>query len=67
MDCDGSCMHACSVMSDFLWPQGLWPPGSSVHGVLQAGILEWVLPFPSPEDLPDSGIEPGSLALQQLL
>ena len=25
-------------------------------------ILEW-LPFPSPGDLPDSGIEPGSLAL----
>ena len=23
-----------------------------------------VLPFPSPGDLPDSGIEPGSLALQ---
>ena len=42
MDCDGSCMHACSVMSDFLWPQGLWPPGSSVHEILQARILEWV-------------------------
>ena len=32
-------------------------PGSSVHGILQARILEWV-EFPSPEDLPDQGIEP---------
>ena len=24
------------------WPHGLNPPGSSVHGVLQARILEWV-------------------------
>ena len=30
-------------------------PGSSVHGILQARILE--LPFPSSEDLPDPGIE----------
>jgi len=39
------------------------PPGFSVHGILQARILEW-LPFPFPGDLPDSGIEPESLALQ---
>jgi len=26
-------------------------PGSSVHRILQARILEW-LPFPSPGDLP---------------
>ena len=39
------------------------PPGSSVHGVLQARILQWV-PFPSPGDLLDPGIEPGSLTLQ---
>ena len=38
------------------------PPGSPVHGILQAGILEWV-PFPSPGDLPDPGIEPVSPAL----
>ena len=37
-------------------------PGSSVHGILQAGILVG-LPFPSPGDLPDPGIEPGSSAL----
>ena len=39
------------------------PPGSSVHEIFQARILEW-LPFPSPGDLPNPGIEPGSLALQ---
>ena len=38
------------------------PQGSSVHGIFQARILEW-LPFPSPGDLPDPGIEPGSPAL----
>ena len=25
-----------------LWPRGLYPPGSSIHGILQARILEWV-------------------------
>ena len=38
------------------------PPGSSVHGISQARILEWVA-FPSPEDLPDPEIEPTSPAL----
>ena len=37
------------------------PPGSSVHGIVQARILEW-LPWPSLGDLPDSGIE--SVALK---
>ena len=36
-------------------------PGSSIHGISQARILEW-LPFPPPKDLPDPGIEPASLA-----
>ena len=40
------------------------PPGSSVHGILQARILEWGWPFPSPGDLPYPGIEPGFPALQ---
>ena len=38
-------------------------PGSSVNGILQTRIFEWVA-FPSPGDLPDPGIEPGSPALQ---
>ena len=39
------------------------PPGSSVHGVLQARILEWVA-MPSSGDLPGPGIESRSPALQ---
>ena len=35
----------------------------TVHGILQARILEWVA-FPSPGDLPNPGIKPGSPALQ---
>ena len=38
-------------------------PGSSVHGILQARILEWVAVL-SPGDLPDPGIEPRSPTLQ---
>ena len=42
-------------------------PGSPVHGILQARTLEngntW-LPFSSPRDLPDPGVEPRSPALQ---
>ena len=30
-----------SVMSDSLDPMDRSPPGSSVHGILQARILEW--------------------------
>ena len=36
------CACTCSVMSDSLQPLGRWPPGSSVHIILQARILEWV-------------------------
>ena len=39
------------------------PPGSSVHGILQARILEW-LPFSSLGDLPHPGMELRSPALQ---
>ena len=36
-----------SVVSDSLWPMGCNPPGFSVHGILQARILEWIaIPFP---------------------
>ena len=39
------------------------PPGSSVHEILQARILEWIaIPFLG--DLPNPGIEPRSPALQ---
>ena len=35
-------MHACSVESNSLQTHGLNPPGSSVHGIFQARLLEWV-------------------------
>ena len=37
----------------------------TVDGILQARILEWVAFFPSPGDLPNPGVEPGSPALQK--
>ena len=40
------------------------PPGSSINGILQARILEWIAISFFPEDLPDPGIKPGSPALQ---
>ena len=47
-----------------LWdPMKCSPSGSSVHGILQQEYWSG-LPFPSPGDLPDPGIEPGSSALQ---
>ena len=39
------------------------PPGSSIHGILQARIRNG-LAFPSPGALPDTGTQPGSPALQ---
>ena len=47
------------------YPTDCSPPGSSVHGILQARILEYTgLPCPSPGDLTNPGIEPRSPALQ---
>ena len=53
-------LQSCLTLCD---PMNCSPPGSSVHGILQARILEWVA-FPSPGDLPHTGIEPVSPALQ---
>ena len=51
-----SCLTLCNTMN-------CSPPGSSLHGTLQARRLEWV-PFPSPGGLPYPGIKPRSLTLQ---
>ena len=56
-----------SVVSDFLWPLGCSPPGSSVHGIFQARILEWGRPFLLQGNPLDPGVKtqsPGSPALQ---
>ena len=51
-----SCMHVkshqlCPILCS---PMVCSPPGSSVHGILQARILEWGA-MPSSRDLPDPG------------
>ena len=51
----------CPTLCD---PVDCSPPGSSVHGILQARILEWVAISFSRGSLPDPGIEPRSPALQ---
>ena len=47
------CAQSLQSCPTLLWSHGL--PGSSVHGIFQARILEW-LPCPPPGDLPDPGI-----------
>ena len=53
--------QSCLTLCD---PLDCSPPGSSVHGILQARILAWVAMPSPPGDLPDQGIKPGSPALQ---
>ena len=57
---EGEIAQLCLTLCD---PVDCSLPGFSVHGILQARILEWV-PFPSPGDLPDPGTEPRSPALK---
>ena len=52
--------QSCLTLCD---PMDYSPPGSSVHGILQARILEWVAMLPS-GDLPNPEIKPGSPARQ---
>ena len=61
-----ACVHAkllqsCQTLCD---PTDSCPPGSSVHGILQAGILEWVVsPFSRGSSQPRDqfGVGSGSL------
>ena len=59
------CVLSHSVVSDSLQTQDCSPPGSSVHGILQARILEWVASF-SPGELPDPGVGHVSLVSPSL-
>ena len=52
--------QSCLTLGD---PMDYSPLGSSVLGILQARILEWVA-ISFARYLPDPGIEPGSPALQ---
>ena len=57
-----SIKRSCSVVSNSLWPHGLYQAPQSMEFSRQE---YWSgLPFPSPGDLPDPGIEPGSPTLQ---
>ena len=47
-------------------PTDCSPPGSFVHGILQASVLEW-LPFPFLGDLPDPGSNPHLLHMSPAL
>ena len=51
-----SVAHSCLILGELM---DYSPPGSSVHEIFQARIMEWVAP---PGDLPDPGITPTSLA-----
>ena len=55
-------MLVAQLCSTLYNPMDCSLPDSSVHGLLQARILEWE-PFPSPGDLPNPEVEPGSLIL----
>ena len=62
------------VIQNFLHGWSYWtlcdpvdssPPGSSLHGIFQAKILEWVA-ISSSRGSPDPGIEPASLMSPEL-
>ena len=56
------CAQLCPTLCN---PTDCSPPGSCVHGIFQARILEQVSMFTS-GDLPNPGIEPASLGSPEL-
>ena len=56
------CVQSCPTLHN---PKDCSSPGSSVHGIFQANCSG--LPFPTPGDLPDSGIETVSLVSSALV
>ena len=67
LKCMRCMLLCCCLVAQHVWlfgdPMDCGPPGSSVHGILQARRVEWVA-FPPPGNLPDPGIEPTSPVLQ---
>ena len=55
-------VQSCLTLRD---PMDCSLPGSSIHGIFQAKYWSG-LPFPSPGDLPDPGIEPAATAAKSL-
>ena len=57
-----------SVMSNSLWPHGCSLPGSFLHGILQARILEWVaISISISFSFLTQGSNPGLLHWRQML
>ena len=59
-----SVAQSCPTLAD---PVACSPPGSSVHGILQARRLEWVAILSSPGALPPQGSNPGLPHCRQIL
>ena len=59
---EGKLWPTCKVKVAQSCPPLCDPMDYTVHGILQARILQWVA-FPFPRDLPKPGIEPRSPAL----
>ena len=53
-------LQSCPTLCD---PVGYNPPGSSVHGILQARVLEWVAMLPLQGIFPAQGSNPCLLHL----
>ena len=54
------CLQLCPTLYD---PMNRSPPGSSVHGILQARILEWVAMLPPGGDFLTQRLNPSLLSL----
>ena len=61
--CAFVCAKSLQLCPTFCDPIHCRPPGSSVHGILQARVLEWVA-MPSSKESSQPGTEPGSPASQ---
>ena len=60
MLCSAKSLQSCPTLHS---PVDCSSPGSSICGILHQGYWNRQ-PFPSPEDIPNPGIEPRSLAMQ---
>ena len=59
-----SVTQSCLTLCD---PRDCSPPGSSVHGILQARILGWVVISSSRRVFPTQGLNPGLLPCRRIL
>ena len=53
------CVQSLQLCLILCHPMDCSSPGFSIHGILQAGILDWVA-MPPPGDLHNTGIKPMS-------